>query len=1015
MDNKHKNMELKEGDYVFATVRGFPSWPAKISKIEKKNTLNYFHVCFYGTYETARCSQSNIYSYQEHKNKLGMLKKNNNKFNLAIQEIEREISNKCNVTPKSASLNSKVKLKRYSETKSATPLHKTNTRLTELEQSKICSTPEANINASHTTNHSNSLTSLELSVSNINIDQDFTSRYPNNEEENICASLMEFKWVTDDTVQMYFDLLNQKILPSNIFLMNPVIAVAIINLMDIRDLIEPLEINRKDFIIIPINNTQAVQHIGKSGTHWSLMLLDVKQKMFYYFDSLNNINFEYARILLEKLKPFMKDARNSSIVKVVTPQQKNGNDCGIYMMLVTDIVIPKLIGNHFSITVKDFENIFPAIEESDVINKRAQLAMLYHNKQYRTLEKKTVKELMFCKNVPVSKISQGLNSNLLSEGTLKSSMSENEVNESISKPYKHTSEWTQPRRKNKSNINNQLKKMDIQIDNQYDILYDLEENVEENSNFANTTCRPTYHGKKHLNHKQRVIKTHSVLGSLLNKGVSLSLYSDSQGRGMATEIMKISKEKIKTLGTVMPNASLLQVTEAAKGTLSNVTVLIGGTNDTQSDRLTPIYEKLEEKLVDLSKDRPVIITTVPKRYDLNLNHPIHMKMEILNNYIRELVIRIKSVHLIDLDHLKRYHFSSHGLHLNRAGKLKISYLIVNTLNHIFQSTKILSKNNKKETQNSTSVNSHHTVEHVVSTGENKTPIQITTADMNQAINKYCTNDSVAFAHCISQDFDSKKHMSQGVAVVFKNRFGGPLQTDYIKERLAFKKTIEGACVYSLITKENYYDKPKIENYDIAFQNLTEDFIAKGFKHLVCSPLGCVRDSIPLEHFSARILQFHQVTKATVEVITCDENVPSTLRRGLPFYEFLEKMKQLLITQPHLYTETATIEMEYQQSSSNQDISSTPTASRQTNISLNSIACLSPRSNSYYECDGLKKQSKGVCKGKVIKKNKRLSSLDEGSLNVRNVHVSNKNHVIKNLSKSPVFPLNSTVEKGLVIT
>lgn len=51
--------------------------------------------------------------------------------------------------------------------------------------------------------------------------------------------------------------------------------------------------NIKDFITIIINKSQAVQSIINSGTHWSLMLFDVKQESFYNFDSLNNMNFHF--------------------------------------------------------------------------------------------------------------------------------------------------------------------------------------------------------------------------------------------------------------------------------------------------------------------------------------------------------------------------------------------------------------------------------------------------------------------------------------------------------------------------------------------------------------------------------------------------------------------------------------------------------------------------------------------------------------------------------------------------
>jgi hypothetical protein len=51
--------------------------------------------------------------------------------------------------------------------------------------------------------------------------------------------------------------------------------------------------------------------------------------------------------------------------------------------------------------------------------------------------------------------------------------------------------------------------------------------------------------------------------------------------------------------------------------------------------------------------------------------------------------------------------------------------------------------------------------------------------MDTYIDKYCSNSDVSFAHCISADFDNqKKNMSQGVATVFRDKFGRPSEEDY---------------------------------------------------------------------------------------------------------------------------------------------------------------------------------------------------------------------------------------------
>lgn len=130
---------------------------------------------------------------------------------------------------------------------------------------------------------------------------------------------------------------------------------------------------------------------------------------------------------------------------------------------------------------------------------------------------------------------------------------------------------------------------------------------------------------------------------------------------------------------------------------------------------------------------------------------------------------------------------------------------MSTLKRKFVKVTPKNMNNNVEVQSKISAGSSSTVRHAIISKKYEDSIQILVADMNQAIiNRYCNNDSAAFTHCISSDFESRKHMSQGVAVVFKESSGTPLETDYVNERLTYQKTIEGAGVYSLVTKEKYY-------------------------------------------------------------------------------------------------------------------------------------------------------------------------------------------------------------------
>lgn len=81
------------GDKVFAKVRGYPPWPAKIEGVTDANTKNAkYNVYFYGTGETAVCKVEELYAYAENKAKFGKPLKRKF-FHEGLQELENDVGN----------------------------------------------------------------------------------------------------------------------------------------------------------------------------------------------------------------------------------------------------------------------------------------------------------------------------------------------------------------------------------------------------------------------------------------------------------------------------------------------------------------------------------------------------------------------------------------------------------------------------------------------------------------------------------------------------------------------------------------------------------------------------------------------------------------------------------------------------------------------------------------------------------------------------------------------------------
>lgn len=171
--------------------------------------------------------------------------------------------------------------------------------------------------------------------------------------------------------------------------------------------------------------------------------------------------------------------------------------------------------------------------------------------------------------------------------------------------------------------------------------------------------------------------------------------------------------------------------------------------------------------------------------------------------------------------------------------------------------------------------------------------------MSQVITELKRDANTAFAHCISGDFGEKRHMSAGVAVIFANHFKKPLASDCVSDHLTCQRSEGGATVYSLVTKPKYNTKPSKQNYDAAFDELTKNFKSRGLTRLVCSPLGCVRDQIPLNHFASNLKRFQKSTEASVQVVTYNEQSARNLRNGLSHWKMMHSLRQLLTDQSQL--------------------------------------------------------------------------------------------------------------------
>ncbi|KAG8251963.1 hypothetical protein J6590_069137 [Homalodisca vitripennis] len=160
--------------------------------------------------------------------------------------------------------------------------------------------------------------------------------------------------------------------------------------------------------------------------------------------------------------------------------------------------------------------------------------------------------------------------------------------------------------------------------------------------------------------------THSEEPVNLDKRIIIN--GDSHARHITGLVRELTDSATSIGGVCMPGARLLDIiklNQSSPGPGPRCEVLIAGTNDLAVGAQRNIYRHLEGFIAARQADAEFVIATLPHRYDLHPDLPVHDETVLVNVYIEELAARYNA----------RF-FTRHGQHLTMRGKRLLAMMIV---------------------------------------------------------------------------------------------------------------------------------------------------------------------------------------------------------------------------------------------------------------------------------------------------------------------------------------------------